>query len=200
MIKTINRNAQFRASGKNDDGKRTAEFVISNEKVDTYGTVFKKAGWKFDRYLKNPVVSYNHGIHSSDPDMIIGTSEIFFDGDDLIGRVTFEDETINPLAHKIANKVDAGTLRMASIGAIPRKADWGDKEKGEDPNTLYFSDQTLVEWAITPVGSNPDAHKRNTEGVEAFKKELKSANSTEEKEPKENRVFEAQLLINKNRK
>ena len=200
MEKMINRTALVRGSEKTEDGKRFAEFVISSEAVDTYGTVFKREGWQLDRYIKNPVVAYNHRTHSDNPDMIIGTSQISFEDDKMIGRVEFD--LTNPTAVKIADKVENGVLRMASIGAIPKKGDWGDPDKGEDRNVLYFREQELIEWSIVPVGSNPDAHKRNSEGLEAFKQTL-AAREIEVTEPEQIKksgksVLEAQIIINKN--
>lgn len=201
MNKVITRNVELRASTPELIANRQAEFVISSEAVDSYNTVFRSDGWQLDSYLKNPIVTYNHSLYSANPDSIIGTSEVFFDGDKLIGRVTFEDEKINPVAEKVRKKVEAGTLRMASVGAHIIDADFGDKDKGEDPNVLFFNKHELVEWSIVPAGANPDAHKRNTEAVEAYKKEIiKNIEVQPEVVAPEGRsVFEAQLIINQNK-
>ena len=197
----IDRSAMLRAvSG--DSEQRTAEFVISSEKVDSYNTVFRKDGWMLDNYIKNPIVTYNHSLHSNDPDNIIGTSEVFFDGDLLIGRVTFEPEDVNPLAEKVFKKINAGTLKMASVGAQIHDAQFGDKDKGEDPNILYFTKSELIEWSVVPAGANKDAHKRNNECVNELRNDLtQKAKSIKPKAKsiKSRSVFEAQLIINKNK-
>lgn len=153
--------------------KRQAEFVISTEAVDTYGTVFKVDGWDLTRYEQNPVVLYAHQSWSADPDVIIGTSEVFVEDQQLIGRVTFESAETNPLAEKVFRKVQAGILRMASIGADIREAHWGVESTGEDPNVLYFDKMDLLEWSIVPIGSNPDAHKRSAEALSELKQRFK---------------------------
>lgn len=197
----ITRSAFVRSTTEEMLANRQVEFVISSEAVDTYKTVFRADGANMERYLKNPIVCYQHKAHSDDPDDIIGTSEVFRDGNQWVGRVTFEDAETNPKAEKVLQKVIAGTLRMASIGAIVDEASFGDFEKGENPEVLYFDRWTLLEWSIVTVGSNPDAHKRNAQTIEELRAELSAEENTVEPttpEVKRN-VREAQLVINKNR-
>ena len=185
-----------------DAEKRTAQFVISTEAVDSYGTVFLASGWEFDRYNQNPVVFYQHGSHSSDPDMLIGTSRVFQEGKDTIAEVQFEAAEDNPLAEKIFRKVQNGTLRGASIGADIKQGRWGVKDAGEDPDVIYFERQELLEWSIVTIPSNPAALKRNAEDLDALKASL--APVTPEVVAPENREsgldeFEAQYMYNKNK-
>ena len=189
----------FRATDELKE-KRQVEFVISSEAVDSYDTVFKKDGWDLTRYEKNPIVCYQHRSNSDDPNDIIGTSEVFFEGDQLIGRVTFETEDINPKAETVFKKVCAGTLRMASIGAQIIDGRMGDEKRGEDKNILYFTQQRLIEWSIVSAGANPEALKRNEQTIEEMR--LEAAKKIEVATPIEitekRSVFEAQLLINEN--
>ncbi len=149
---------------------RKVEFVISNETVDRHGTVIPLSAWNLERYKANPIVTYGHSIKSDNPDLIVGTSELKLTKKELIGIVSFEPEDVNPLAEKVRKKVKSGTIRMASVGFIPIKHHWGDFDKGENPDVLYFDEVELIEWSIVPVGSNPDALKRYAE----FKEECKS--------------------------
>ncbi len=200
MNKVLTRNAVIRAITDEMKDNRTVEFVISTEAVDKHRTVFRRDGWQLDEYQRNPIVMYNHAMMSDDPDTIIGTSEVFFDGDDMIGRVMFEPSDINPLAEKIFRKVLAGTLKMASIGAIPSEGHFGKKDRGENPDVLYFTKQTLTEWSIVPVGSNPDAHKRNNDGVQEWKQKLVNDIDVQvDQVNNERNVFDAQININKNK-
>lgn len=206
------RNAQVRENGVSEEN-RTAQFVISTEAVDSYRTVFKMDGWMLDDYNRNPVVAYNHNVHGSNPDNIIGTSRVFKDGEQLIGEVTFEDAETNPLAEKIFRKVKNGTLRMASINAKVSKARMGLKDQGEDPDVVYFTRHYLQEWSVVSIGSNPDALKRNKEELEQLRsavvKDIEVAlegeeRTTENGDPETDKkrvsldIFEAQLIVNKN--
>jgi len=183
---------------------RQAEFVISTEAKDAHGTIFKKEGWDLNRYTSNPIVCYQHRSDSNDPDDIIGTSEVFFDGDQLVGRVTFEAADINPKAEKIYQKVKAGTLKMASVGAKVNQARLGDDKLDEDVNTLYFTSQELVEWSIVSAGSNPEAFKRNASTIKELRGEV-TTNQIEVNTPeiinqsRTKTVHEAQVIINKNK-
>lgn len=201
-IKSVVREAVIRALTEENIKNRQAEFVISTEAVDTYDTVFKLDGWELERYVKNPIVAYGHRTWSDNPDMIIGTSEVRVEGDQLIGKVTFEPEDVNPTAETIWRKVQAGTLRMASVGANVKEWRYGDAQKGENPGVIYFTRTELYEWSIVPIGSNPDALKRSVQTVEEIRAEL-AKQQTENtgdvtREDKGLSVFDAQCLINKN--
>ena len=182
--------------------KRQVEFVISTEAVDTYRTVFKLNGWDLADYTRNPIVCYQHRANSDDPDNIIGTSTVRVEGAELIGTVTFEPAEINPRAEKIFQKVQSGTLRMASVGANVQTARLGVEENEEDPEVLYFTKQRLMEWSVVSVGSNPDAHKRNAETLKEMRSSLAKEINVESEEipsfdPTKRSLREAELLINK---
>jgi hypothetical protein len=199
--KIVTRSAFVRDTTADLIENRQAEFVISSEATDGHGTVFKMEGWKLNRYTSNPIVCYQHRSNSDDPDDIIGTSEVFFENDKLIGRVTFEDASVNPKAEKIFQKVISGTLKMASVGAKVNEARLGDETRGENPNTLYFTDQELIEWSIVSAGSNPEAMKRNSETIAEIRSELKPLNIEQniKQQVKTKTVREAQVIINKNK-
>jgi len=200
----VTRNAFVRDTTQDLLEKRQAEFIISSEAKDAHGTIFKMEGWNLNRYTANPIVCYQHRSDTNDPDDIIGTSEVFVEGDKLIGRVTFEDGELNPKAEKIFQKVIAGTLKMASVGARVNQARLGDEKLNEDANTLYFTDQELIEWSIVTAGSNPEAFKRNTETVEELRTQLSTENIQVNQpevinQTRTKTVHEAQVMINKNK-
>jgi hypothetical protein len=195
--KTQIRFATVRENSVNEEA-RTAEFVISTEAVDSYNTVFKAAGWDFTRYNANPVVTFQHDDHSSDPNMVIGTSEIRLEDGKTIATVTFEDFEDNELSKKVFRKVKNNILRGASIRADIKDGRLGDKNLGEKEDVVYFTRQDLVAWSIVTIPSNPEALKRNMESLEDFKNEIKPTASPEVVENRMS-VFEAQLITNKNK-
>jgi hypothetical protein len=196
-----NRSAQVAPDSINPEA-RTVEFIISTEAVDTYGTVFKMDGWELDRYLSNPVVFYQHRSYSDNPDMVVGTSEIRKEGDKLIGRVTFEPEGENELADKVFRKIDRGTLRGASISALPKSARWGDPTLEEDPEVLYFTRHELLEWSITPMPSNGEALARQSRTMAELRDGREQPQGPPEPTPDPNTNsmsrYEAQVYINQN--
>lgn len=202
--KPVIREAVIRALSDDNKSNREAEFVISTETEDTYGTVFKISGWDLKRYEQNPVVFYAHKSHSDNPDMLIGTSTVRIEDNQLIAIVRFESAEINPVAEKIWQKIQAGTLRMASIGANPKKGHWGDEKLGENRDTIYFDEQELLEWSIVPIGSNPEALKREAQTIEEIRtlitKEIPVVEplAVRADNNKELNTIDAQLIINSN--
>ncbi len=189
-----------------NEESRTVQFVISSEAVDSYNTVFRMDGWDLDEYTRNPIVCYNHNVHGSNPDTIIGTSRVFKEGDLLIGEVTFEDAETNKLAEKVFRKVKNGTLRMASINAVILNGRMGNKDQAEDPEVVYFTRQKLQEWSVVSIGANPDAAKRNTSHLEEIRTAITKENkvdASKEEVPNEMRsssfdAFDAQYMFNQN--
>lgn len=202
LNKPVIREAVIRALSDKNKTDRTAEFVISDETPDSYGTVFKISGWDLKRYEKNPVVFYAHRSYSDNPDMLIGTSEVRVDGNQLIAVVRFESAEINSVAEKVWQKIQAGTLRMASIGANPKKGHWGDEKLGENRDLIYFDEQELLEWSIVPIGSNPEALKRESQTIEEIRaaiiKDIPVVEEVRQDNHKELNAFDAQIIINSN--
>jgi len=197
LNKPVIREALVRALTDENKENREAEFVISSEAIDSYGTVFRADGWDLARYNANPIVCFQHRSSSDNPDMILGTSTVRLEDKQLIATVQFEAAEDNPLAEKVWRKVKNGTLRMASVGASPTRGHFGVKEAGEDPEVLYFDAAELYEWSIVSMGSNPEALKRNDESMQAIRetilKEIPVAPVTITRSTRA-----AQLIINSN--
>ena len=199
LNKPVIREAIVRALSDANKENREAEFVISTEAVDSYGTVFRADGWDLTRYNANPIVCFQHRSSSDNPDMILGTSTVRLEDKQLIATVRFEAAEDNPLAEKVWRKVKNGTLRMASVGASPTRGHWGERSAGEDPEVLYFDSSELYEWSIVSMGSNPDALKRNDETMEAIRaKIIKETPVIEAPATKTRSTRDAQLIINSN--
>lgn len=198
--KMIIREAIIRQLTPENIANREAEFVISSEAEDTYKTVFLASGCDLKRYNNNPIVAYGHRTWSDNPDMILGTSKVFQEDTLTIGKVRFEEKDVNETAETIWKKVQAGTLRMASIGANILEWRQGDETKGEDKNTVYFTRWELLEWSIVPIGSNPDALKRSHDTMEEIRKAITKEIPVviEQPEDRKRTVREAQLIINQN--
>lgn len=168
MNKRIYIPAYVRGSEFKED-QNEFDFVITTDKEDNYGTIFTGDDWEFERYNENPVVFYQHRSGDDDPDNLIGVTvkgpyrETLADGSVAhIARVRLEPESVNPKAEKIRKKIIAGTLRMASIGADVSEYRWGDFDKGENPDVLYFTRKELLEWSIVNIGSNAAAQLRSS--------------------------------------
>lgn len=182
---------------ENKGGK--LRFKITDESKDRHGTIIKMDGWDFSAFINNPTIFYQHLSFTDNPDHALGFGEILKGDDGYYMDATLEPEDLNPLAHKIGRKVDFGTLSMVSVGFNPSDWSFGIKEKGEDPETLYFRKQELLEVSIVHIGSNKNAHNKDMvdqenigDFVRLAKQDRDKANLPEEKKPVE--VIEEKII------
>ena len=173
-----------------DKENRKVTFVISTESRDSHGSVIRISAWDLNRFKKNGVVHYQHSMHSTNPDDVIGIGKAWVEGKELIGEVEFEPAEINELAEKIYKKVKFGSLTATSVGFFAKSGHWGDEKKAEDPDIFYFEKVELIEFSIVHVPANADTVKRY----------LDTQQREEKKEEKETIFdeYDARYLIIKN--
>jgi len=161
MSKMINLERAVKARAI-DGLDRTYDFVISTEDKDMHGTRFLADGIDLSRYANNNIVTYGHpDFNSSNPDEVIGTSEVRTEGTNTIARLTLEPEGDNPIADKVARKIENGTLKMASIRAIPTEARYEDDDDEDRGTIKVFTRWSLIDWGVVSHGSNPSALARS---------------------------------------
>lgn len=165
ILRTYNQSTDIR--GIHDDS-REREFVISNERRDSHGTIIKMDGWDIEDYNRSGAFYYQHMTGMESPDNVLGPGKASKQGAELVGRAYFEPEDINPLAEKILRKVDFGTLTSTSVGFMPTAGHWGVERMNEDPETYYFDGAILKEFSIVNIPSNPDAIKKSLESFDHY--------------------------------
>jgi hypothetical protein len=74
--------------------------------------------------------------------MLIGTSTIRVENNQLIGVVRFESAEINPIAERFGKATSRNTS-MASIGANPRAGRWGEEEQVVKIDNLFLRSGTI---------------------------------------------------------
>lgn len=127
--------------------KSSKRFVISTETKNDKDFSVRTEGIDTSEYHKNPLMLLNHKWEEILP--LGNFIELAFEGKTLYGTPNFDDT--DEFAMKIYNKVENGTIRMASAGLLPIKL------KRDDKGHLWLWESKLVEVSICPVGSNPDA-------------------------------------------
>lgn len=173
LLRSINiSNEPIIRMGKDDD-KMKREFIVSTPRLDGHRSIIPIDSWDYTDFNKAGAFYYQHqtgaGVFTdANPDNALGPAEVYKEENRLIGIGKFEPEEINPLAHKILQKVDYGTLRTTSVGFISGGEHWGNERQGEDPTVLYFEKSILKEWSIVHIPSNPDAMKRYMEPMSNF--------------------------------
>lgn len=131
--------------------ERTFEFTASTESMDREGEIIMASGWDLKNFKKNPVVTYAHDYKS----LPIGRApKVWVENGMLKNTVEFPPDGTYEFADVVRRLVAAGFLKTESVGFIPKEWDDGDGEKS--PKRTHKK-QELLEIAIVPVPSNPDA-------------------------------------------
>jgi hypothetical protein len=97
---------------------REAKFVIRLKPSILWNRFKWPVG--FERYNNNPIVCFQHKANSDNPDMILGHRPFVLRRQQMIAVVRFERKR-SIHWQKRFGKSQAGTLRMASIGATKRR-------------------------------------------------------------------------------
>lgn len=167
-----------RAAPKSDAeaSARAIDVIASTSDEDSYAEVVLQ-DWDLSRYLKNPVVLWDHNasggflqVTSPEDSIPIGHAEnVRIEHGQLHARLTFVDEKANPLAEKIYQSFLQGSLRAVSVGFMPGEvsvasraalglppSDKADDDENPD-DVLVMSANVLFEISATPLPANPHA-------------------------------------------
>lgn len=134
--------------------KRSSKtFAISTETPNNKGFRVRTSGIDFSDYPKNPLLLWMHQRPSKEngyKTLPLGNGEeIELKDGKLYGRPCFDPS--DPFAMQIYEKVENGTIRMASAGLFP--IDWAIDENEE----LWLERSKFVEFTLADLGSDPSA-------------------------------------------
>jgi len=133
-------------------------FLLHDESLNSHGFWMKTSGADLSQFKKNPIMLWNHNRawrDSEDQVLPIGHWEnIRTEGDKILADAVFDSDEFS---QKIAQKVEAGTLRMASMGVRVT-------EESEDPKYIKPGQRyaTAIKWkareaSIVDIGANDNA-------------------------------------------
>jgi len=139
--------------------KSSKRFILSNSGLNSYGFRLLTEGADLSDFNSNPIMLWMHNRAfrgTNDEVLPLGYwDDIKIEGDEISAVPFFDDN--DEYAMKIYHKVENGTLRTCSSGAIPI-------ETSEDPKHLLpgqtyatVSKWKLKEASITDIGANPGA-------------------------------------------
>ena len=153
---------QREAQPQQTQGERVFPIVASTEDLDSYETIVESS-WILDRYLKNPVVLWDHNAHLTDATLPIGTvRNLKVENGALVGEMVLASERANPRAEQVYQSIIEGTLRGVSVGFYPRDV----REEMRDGREIYvLSNNELFEISLTAVPSNIGNAKLNDEAI-----------------------------------
>lgn len=132
--------------------KSSKRFVLSSDAKNEHGFRVDTAGIDFSDYDKNPLMLFMHkrpkGERKDEVLPLGNFVELEVKEGKLYATPAFD--TTDTFAVAIMNKVENGTIRMASAGLLPLEWEIRDGEK-------WLAKSKLVEGTICDIGSNPEA-------------------------------------------
>jgi len=157
-----------------DAAKGIAEYIASDETIDSYREVIRASGWRFDNFRKNAPFVDSHDYGSIDK-LVGKVTDFKVDGKRLVETVQWTiDVPGNDLAQLGWAMTEAGYLRAVSVGFWPTKmvSKWDSDPTGyvgqltelglssmpaeQKPRTIY-TEQQQVELSAVIIGANPNA-------------------------------------------
>lgn len=133
--------------------RSSKKFAISTESPNNKGFRVRTSGIDFSDYPKNPLLLWMHQRPSKEngyKTLPLGNGEeIELKDGTLYGRPCFDPS--DPFAMQIYEKVENGTIRMASAGLFP--LEWGLDQNEE----LWLERSKFVEFTLADLGSDPNA-------------------------------------------
>jgi HK97 family phage prohead protease len=124
------------------------EIILSDHSTNSHGFAVLTSGIDTERFLKNPVMLFNH-----DPNNVPGSwGNLKVEGDNLIAEPLFDDDED---AVKLSKKFEKGTIKGASIGLEPLKVELNVPGFPKDLPVITKSE--LMEASLTPLPSNSNA-------------------------------------------
>lgn len=133
-------------------------FVLHDESVNSHGYWMLTAGCDISQFEKNPIMLWNHNNawgDSREAKLPIGHWEnIRVKGKQILADAVFDTDEFS---QTIAKKVEANTLRMASVGAMAIET--SEDTKYIKPGQRYA---TILKWklkeaSIVNIGANDNA-------------------------------------------
>lgn len=124
-------------------------WTISTAAVDRDRDTLAVDGWDLTDYRKNPVVLW---AHDSRMPPIARAESILATAGALKARTVFPDAGVYPLADTVKALVAGGFIKSTSVGFLPLEWMFNEKRGGID-----FRKQSLLEFSLVPVPSNPEA-------------------------------------------
>lgn len=145
---------------------------ISTKQLDGHGTVILPSGGRFDDYVENPVVLFNHN-----PNIILGNAlrymqtEDYVDADWKMFRFDNPSSEIGRMVEDLWLMVEQGVIRGYSAAFPYSTAKYTTPKPNErigPGHTRTFIEWWLKEFSLTPVPSNPGTLSRSTQMLQRW--------------------------------
>lgn len=156
----------FKAPSSYNAETRSAEFVMSSERIDRDGDIVRQRGLGLGEFKKNPVALFVHNSRN----WVVGNwpevrKQLREDPPRTEGTLAFPDtadapqgemrETIEAAHWQVAK----GLIKTVSIGFMPLELEFIEHKDGESPWSYGFDiiKSELYECSLVPIPAQPDA-------------------------------------------
>lgn len=150
------------------------EIIGSTTIEDRAGESIDQNGWDLKNFKKNPVILPAHDYRQ--PAIGKATSIKIKEGN-LVFRVQFPEEGVNPVADIYRKLYKGGFMNASSVGFIPKE--WTDGDGKKAPYRSYTK-QELLELSLVSVPCNPEALVSSKGVEEAVKKGVLNSKDVQE--------------------
>jgi HK97 family phage prohead protease len=129
----------------------TFTWVLSDDTLDRDREIIDPKGWDLKAYKANPVVLWGHDWRTPAIGKMMSVKR---KGDQLVGKIQFDESGVDPLAAMVAAKVRSGMISTGSVGFMVQKIEYQ-----EDDNEVkaIITKAELFEFSIVNIPSNPSA-------------------------------------------
>jgi HK97 family phage prohead protease len=162
MSDTIYRELSFESVKVVDEATRSIEVIASTAALDSHGEIVEQ-DWDLKRYLKNPVVLWNHNrdVRSPADALPIGRADnVRVEAKKLKEIISFASKDANPLAEQCWLLAKEGILKGVSVGFRPGEVT---RQISDGREVYVLSKCELRETSMVPIGSNPEAVAKGIE-------------------------------------
>jgi phage head maturation protease len=135
-----------------DDGNRVVTYILSTEEVARDNHRIRTAGFKLDNFKANPVLLW---AHDAAQPPIGRFSDIWIDGDKLLGAVVYADRETYEFADTIYRLVKDRMINAVSVSWNPIR--WKYSTDPKRPGGIDFLEQDLLEVSQVPLPCLPSA-------------------------------------------
>jgi HK97 family phage prohead protease len=160
--------------GGNDVAQRPViDFVASNEALDRFDEIIMPAGWRLEKYRRNPVFQnahqYGDVMFTLGKALLTEVREVS-GRPVLFQRIEFAVE-INPMARIAYGLYRGKFLNAVSVGFIPIRWENGSEEAGY---RRRYVEQELLEVSAVGIPANPEALQLGLKAGAVEKADLKA--------------------------
>jgi HK97 family phage prohead protease len=130
---------------------RSVEAVVSTQAVDRDDDIILILAWRYDNYMRNPVVLYNHNFASLPVAKCLSLQKDTQRGH-LLAKIQFPEAGIFPEADVVYSLIKSGYINSLSVGFQPLKM------KGAETGTYrIITECELLEISFVPIPANVEA-------------------------------------------